>query len=795
MSSGQQVTFFTISRWVCYCLLGAMLISSCVVVPKKQRPAKPFVFQTNISIAGKAPGYEKKGLREKLQNQIDDSLKTRMVSFAGVIKRLMKPPVFDTLNIGRSKVFMTALLNSMGYYRSTIKDTFFIDTVNKQYRTYIDFTVNPGVRLHLDSVGYALETPELQQLALNSRNLSDLKVGKPYSQEVISTEIDRLLTLYRDNGYYKLSKENIYAEVDTVVAALIDPTLDPFEQIRLLDSLRKKQENPTIRAVFKQRKPKDSTHLQKFYIGDITVYPDYSILEDSSSDQRKDTATIRNYKFIYGSKRFKLPFIANNIPLQPGMLYRQRRYYRTINTFNQLGAWSNVDLILHERYDSVPLLDGTLRLYPAKKQSITIDYETSRNVTDFLTTGTLFGMGLNLRLINRNAYRESIQTSTNARFGIELGKELVQTLQTSFSHNIYFPKFIKPFRITLPWEKNAVAARTTLAMEAAYTDRRDFFKVPSFKTAFGWEWSTIPGRRDPDLPTGSRRRNNWQLTIANFEYTSVLKTDSLRKLEDSIPAYRFAFNDGMIIGTAFGWNTAYQKGSRLTLLRARIEESGALFGLIRKLELGALRRFVKIDAEIKHYIDMGRSSWAFRAYGGIGIVYGKMDTSGVVVPERNLPFFKAFSAGGPYSMRAWQVRRLGPGSATLYEPKGQISGIDRFGNMQLELNAEYRFNLTTIAGIKVNSALFVDIGNIWSKEFDPKTGSSIPEASFSLSRLYKDIAVGGGTSLRFDFDFFLIRLDWAYKLKNPVFSYDRAGWFHSIDIGSGQFQLGIGYPF
>ena len=115
--------------------------------------------------------------------------------------------------------------------------------------------------------------------------------------------------------------------------------------------------------------------------------------------------------------------------------------------------------------------------------------------------------------------------------------------------------------------------------------------------------------------------------------------------------------------------------------------------------------------------------------------------------------------------------------------------------MQLELNAEYRFNLTTIAGIKVNSALFVDIGNIWSKEFDPKTGSSIPEASFSLSRLYKDIAVGGGTSLRFDFDFFLIRLDWAYKLKNPVFSYDRAGWFHSIDIGSGQFQLGIGYPF
>ncbi|WP_315822022.1 hypothetical protein [Paraflavitalea speifideaquila] len=49
-----------------------------------------------------------------------------------------------------------------------------------------------------------------------------------------------------------------------------------------------------------------------------------------------------------------MPFIANNIRLRPGSVYSQRRYYRAINTFNQLGAWQNVDLSLQERRDTVP---------------------------------------------------------------------------------------------------------------------------------------------------------------------------------------------------------------------------------------------------------------------------------------------------------------------------------------------------------------------------------------------------------------------------------------------------------
>jgi outer membrane protein insertion porin family len=802
MVSGQQVTFFTISRWALYALLAVLLATACVV-PKKYQAGKPFIYKTTVNVLGKTPDYDKQELAEKLKSQIDDSLQTRIVSYAGVYKLLQKPPVFDSLNIGRSKLYMTNTLGSLGYFKTSIKDTFYIDTAgthkHPQYRAYVNFNVTPGIAVHIDSIGYALETPELQELALKSRYETLLKKGDPYSAQTVTAELDRLIGLYRDSGYYKITKENIYAETDTVVAALIDPTLDPFEQIRLLDSLRQQQIKPTIKVVIKQRPVKDSSHITKFYMGNVRVYPDLSILDDSTY-QPADSAVIQGYKFLYSSRRFKLPFIASNVNLRPGSLYSQRRYFRTINTFNQLGAWQNVDLTLKERYDTLPLLDAVLRLYPATKYSLNVDYETTRNVSDFIVQGQFIGLGLNARLLNRNAYREGIQTISNARFGIEIGTHLVQTLQATLSHNIYFPKLILPkFLLSMfdnTQKERSSNARTFLNLNGTYTDRRDFFRAPSFNTAWGYEWTRRKTRSSDPENAAERWTKTYQYIPFNFEYTSVNKTDSLRRLEDSIPAYRFAFNDGLIISQIFSITAGrqYDHNRKFTLIRGRIEESGALFGLIKKLELGDLRRFVKIDGEYKHYINYKKSSWAFRAFAGVAFIYGKTDTSGVVVKENNLPFFKAFYAGGPYSMRAWQVRRLGPGSSTLYDP-GDSVHIDRFGNMQLELNAEYRFNITTIANsIKVNSALFVDIGNIWSKESDVDH-NPVPEASFKLDRLYRDIAIGAGTSLRFDFNFFLIRLDWAYKLKDPRYTSRGNGWLRKFDITDGQLQLGIGYPF
>lgn len=782
----RQVTVFRLVQWIAYFTFIGAFITSCTI-SKSAQPGKPYVYKTTIDINGNVA--DKPQLLERLQNQLDDSIKLRVISYAGVVRVLVKPPVFDSVNIGRSRIFMTSLLHSLGYFNPVITDSFRIDTLRrkKEYRTHINFKVTPGKVLRLDSIGYAFKDPELERLALRQIDKSQLKKSEPYSLQKVSDELDRLLTVFRNNGYYKLNKEDIYAEVDTVVAALIDPTLDPFEQIRLLDSLKKKRENPTINVVFKQHPVKDSSRIRKYYIGNVSVYPDASY--EDFDPAIHDTARIKDYTIIYNSRRFKLPFIANNVALRPGSLFSQRRYYRTNNIFTSLGAWQNVDIEMHERKDTVPLLDTKIRLYPNTKQNLNISFETSRNVSDILSTGQLFGIGLNGRLLNRNAYREAIQTITNARFGIELGTNIIQTLQASLAHTINFPKFITPIKIRTD---SLIAPRTLLNLNASYTDRLLLFQSRSFNASWGYEW--VKGRRREDQDqVGQRWRKTWQYIPLNYEYTDVLKTDSLRRLEDKISSYKFAFNNGLIISQVLSLSTGIEKNNKLTLLRGRIEESGALFGLIKRLELGSLARFVKIDGEFKHYINYPRSSWAFRAFAGYGLVYGKTDTAGYIVRENNLPFFKAYFAGGPYSMRAWQIRRLGPGSSNVYEKKD--TSAERFGNMQIELNTEFRFNITTIAGIKVNSALFVDIGNIWSTEFDPTSKQKVPEASFMFKRLYKDLAIGAGSSLRFDFDFFLIRLDWAYKIKDPLYAYKNDGWFNDIRILNGQFQLGIGYPF
>jgi outer membrane protein insertion porin family len=791
----RQFTLFTLSRWICFSLLGLVIMTSCNITSVVKAPAKPFVFKTRIKIPGNVE--DKQQLEERLQNQLDDSLKFKVISYGPVVHEIVRPPVYDSLNVGRSAVFMRSLLNSEGYFNPEV--TWKVDTVTYypgqkdkpvEQRVIINFTVLPGKVTRLDSIGYDLYTPELQQLVMRRRNESLLKKNAPFNLNAVSNELDRMLNLFRNNGYYKLSRESFFAERDTVVAALIDPTLDPFEQIRLLDSLQRKRVNPTINVVFKQRAAEDSTHLEKFYIGNVKVYPDMSILDDGSD--RKDTVKVPPFTFLATNpNRFKLPTLARKIRLRPDSLYRQDQYFRTINNFNQLGAWSSVDLSIEERYDSLPKLDVTMRLYPEKKQSLTVDLEASRNVSDFITTGQLFGLGINIQLLNRNAFRESIQTTSIGRFGIELGPNFIQTLQANLAHNIYISRFVA----RLGWvPKDMVQQRTLVNFNAAYTDRRDFFTVRSINGSWGYEYSK---RRSRAVQPEAGRA--WTLTIQstplNIEYATVKKTDSLDKLQSLIPSYKFAFNDGLIISRIRAYQWGRELGNKFTLARVRFEQSGLLTGMIKKLDQGDLRRFVKLDVEYKHYITYKKSQLAFRTFAGYGYVYGQTDTlrngnPADIVDENNLPFFKAYFGGGPYSMRAWPIRRIGPGSSVLYDTAKR----ERFGNIQLELNAEYRFNVTTIAGVKINSALFVDIGNMWSKEFT-ENNEKIEEASFKFSRLYKDIAIGAGTSLRLDFEIFLIRLDWAYRLKDPAFSNVNSGWFNDLRLVNGQLQLGIGYPF
>jgi outer membrane protein insertion porin family len=149
-------------------------------------------------------------------------------------------------------------------------------------------------------------------------------------------------------------------------------------------------------------------------------------------------------------------------------------------------------------------------------------------------------------------------------------------------------------------------------------------------------------------------------------------------------------------------------------------------------------------------------------------------------------------------MRAWALRKLGRGSS-LKSFGNDVQGLpDRFGDVQLEGNIEYRYPLATIAGVRVDGAVFTDIGNVWLL----KKGAGDPNETFNFGRLGTDLAVGAGTGIRVDFNFFVVRLDVSHKVKDPTppsnKPYLQNKWFGYVqkDFFQGtQLQLGISYPF
>ena len=226
-----------------------------------------------------------------------------------------------------------------------------------------------------------------------------------------------------------------------------------------------------------------------------------------------------------------------------------------------------------------------------------------------------------------------------------------------------------------------------------------------------------------------------------------------------------------------------------------------MLGRIKSLG-NKIYQYTKGEAEFRQSIKFRKTELAYRFFGGIGYNYSNDPNIG-----RSLPFFKQFVAGGPNSMRAWPLRQLGLGSSLVSDTS--VIFRDRFGDIQMEANIEYRFPLATISTVKINSAFFLDMGNIWNL----RSNVGNPNSKLEWRRFARDIAIAAGTGLRFDFNYFLIRFDFAYKAKDPTRKYNY-GWMKIRDFewrnkefqirddngrllrrNNYAFQLGIGLPF
>jgi hypothetical protein len=183
-------------------------------------------------------------------------------------------------------------------------------------------------------------------------------------------------------------------------------------------------------------------------------------------------------------------------------------------------------------------------------------------------------------------------------------------------------------------------------------------------------------------------------------------------------------------------------------------------------------QYVKTEFDfIKHWELSGKQDvLAFRSFFGIAIPYGNSD---------NIPFVRSYFGGGSNDNRAWSAYQLGPGRSA------SILDFNE-ANLKMTFNLEYRFNLFG----NFKGAFFADAGNIWNVFDDIED----EDRKFNGFSSLKDIALGTGFGIRYDFSFFVLRFDTGFKTYDPAYpNADR--WFKDYNFGNAVYNIGINYPF
>jgi outer membrane protein assembly factor BamA len=188
-------------------------------------------------------------------------------------------------------------------------------------------------------------------------------------------------------------------------------------------------------------------------------------------------------------------------------------------------------------------------------------------------------------------------------------------------------------------------------------------------------------------------------------------------------------------------------------------------------------QFVKLTSTIRKTWQTGfKSQLVGRVSAGVVVAYGNSE---------HAPYTEQFYVGGANSLRAFTIRSIGPGK--YIAPNSVYSYLDQTGDVKFEANLEYRFNIFG----SLYGAAFLDAGNIWLLKDDPNR----PDAKFDAAKFLTQLATGTGLGIRYDLDFFVLRLDLGIALHVP-YDTGKSGYYNIPKFRDGLgLHFAIGYPF
>lgn len=707
-----------------------------------------------------------------------------------LIDENMEPPViYDSSLAEQTTTNIVSFLHNQGYFYATAD--YLAKTRNR--KTKVTYQVNTGHVFMIDSIGYKVSDSAIKSAMLDAEKKSFIKKNTPFKVSNLVKERERLTKVVRDAGYFHFSNANIRFVLDTVDKSIFGNIFDSFTGL-VNSSTDKKDEHPKIGLTIDVVKHADSSLMHPYYIRNIYVYPDYSayaVPEDSSYDEQiYEGLEIRSLSNIIRPRVLRAA-----IRLHENDLYSETERKRTLRRLNNLGVWKFVNVEVDTVGRQSDSLDCFVFLIPAKKQQFGANIQTTTSSGDYIVGGAL-----SLNYKHRNTNRAANQLDLNLKGGVEWnsrqnGGMYVQAKELSGNVQVSFPRFIVPF-FKLRDVASFTHPQTNVSLGFNNLERLNFFSWASFKGSFGYSWNETPLKQ-------------WVVNPIFFNYNNIYNiSPGFRAQLENNPFLKNSFSSVFIEGENASFIFNDQKSGNqpdVNYLRVNFEESGLLLNGVNGIAKGVFNQnsflgkfaevnysnYVKLSAEYKHYFNREHSTLVTRIFGGVGIPYGKSDV---------LPYIKQFTAGGPNSMRAWRLRSLGPGS--YYDPDMNDPDVfpDQTGEMKLEANVEYRFDMFSMFDgfLSLKGAVFIDAGNIWNLHKDPYK----PGAEFELNRFYQDIAIGSGVGLRLDFSYAILRLDVATPLKVPYIS-KNYGWdLGSIKPLSSEWRkqnlilnFAVGYPF
>lgn len=665
-----------------------------------------------------------------------------------------KPVIYDSTTIPASKQYMEAYMFRKGYFYSKIYDT----TIFRKKKAYVQYDVDPGINYLIDVVYLTgVEDSTIARAVRESFIRTYLRGGTPYSSSLMEQERSRITTLLRNGGYYHFTNDNIAFVLDTVDKDQFNAIENPFEgAVRSITE--EKNKRPTLDIYLNITDNGDPNAFRKYAIHDITVYPDFKNVADANDSDMivRTIPTDTDFLFRYHDYYVREKVVYNHIYQQPQNFYSLSRHEKTITALNQLGIFETIRI---DYLEDTSIKDGTgwlhtiITMTPSKKY----DFDVAFNVS----SGTTYDFGNNatVSLVNKNLGKGANFLTFSVNGGIELRYDTsankFTTITTTIGGNISveFPKFLFP----ISRDKYSISnnPRTEISGGASVLDRRYFFTLLNLSTRFAYKWNET-------------KTKSWEVVPGFINDINLLDTQGVFKtLLENNQFFQNAYSEAFILGENVNW-TYNNSENKLwyqdySFVKLGFEEAGGLMtgldAITTNREL-QYKQYIKFDTDLRHYIRQRHTTLALRFLGGLGIPY----TGG----SQTLPYIKQYFAGGPFSMRGWRVRTLGPGSYYDTSGTGTAFGdfIDRTGDIKLETNAEYRFDLFKAFGgaMKFSSALFADAGNIWLFHESP----DFPEGEFKFNRLFKDLAINTGLGLRMDIaEIFLIRVDLGMPLKVP----------------------------